>query len=67
VLRSVLDNQSGAPRDIVTLNAGAAIYVSGKSATLADGIAIATKVIASGEAARMLNKLVEFSNQFPQT
>jgi anthranilate phosphoribosyltransferase len=67
MLRSVLDNQSGAPRDIVTLNAGAAIYVSGKSATLADGIAIATKVIASGEAARMLNKLVEFSNQFPQT
>lgn len=63
-LLSVLDNQPGAPRDIVQLNAGAAIYVAGLSATLADGITRAAEVITSGEAKAMLEKLIRFSQQF---
>lgn len=65
MLAGVLDNKAGAPRDIVQLNAGAAIYVAGLSPTLADGIARASDVIANGEARAMLDKLINFSNQFP--
>ena len=38
MLLDVLDNQAGAARDIVLLNAGAAIYVAGLSDTLANGV-----------------------------
>jgi anthranilate phosphoribosyltransferase len=63
MLISVLDNQPGAPRDIVTLNAGAAIYAAGLSETLAEGIARAGEVIASGEARAKLEQLIQFSGQ----
>jgi len=63
MLRGVLDNQSGAPRDIVQLNAGAAIYVAGLSNSLSGGIARAGEVIASGEAKAKLEQLIQFSNQ----
>ncbi|MDD4929282.1 MAG: anthranilate phosphoribosyltransferase [Gallionella sp.] len=61
MLCAVLDNTPGAPRDIVTLNAGAAIYVAGLSASLADGIARAAEVIADGSAKAKLEQLIEFS------
>ncbi|MFA6970019.1 MAG: anthranilate phosphoribosyltransferase [Gallionella sp.] len=61
---SVLDNQPGAPRDIVQLNAGAAIYAAGLSTSLADGISRAAKIIASGAAKQKLVQLIEFSGQF---
>lgn len=64
MLTGVLDNLPGAPRDIVQLNAGAAIYVAGLSASLADGIARAAQVIADGSAKAKLESLIEFSNQF---
>jgi len=64
MLLGVLDNQPGAPRDIVQLNAGAAIYVAGLSKTLADGIALASEVIANGKAKTMLTSLIQFSQQF---
>ncbi|MDO8351554.1 MAG: anthranilate phosphoribosyltransferase, partial [Gallionella sp.] len=64
MLTSVLDNQPGAPRDIVQLNAGAAIYVAGLSNTLAEGIARAGEVIASGTAKAKLEQLIEFSGKF---
>jgi anthranilate phosphoribosyltransferase len=38
MLLAALENRSGAARDIVALNAGASIYVSGLAATLADGV-----------------------------
>ena len=66
MLTGVLDNKAGAPRDIVQLNAGAAIYVAGLSATLAEGVTRASEVIANGEARAMLGKLIRFSNQFPE-
>jgi anthranilate phosphoribosyltransferase len=64
MLQGVLDNKPGAPRDIVTLNAGAAIYVSGLSRTLVEGIETAREMIASGRAKFMLENLIRFSSQF---
>ena len=64
MLRGVLDNLPGAPRDIVTLNAGAAIYVSGLSATLSDGVKRASEVISDGSANAKLEQLIQFGGQF---
>jgi len=63
-LLGVLNNEVGAPRDIVQLNAGAAIYVAGLAATLKDGIAKADQVIASGAAKNKLRQLIQASNKF---
>jgi len=63
-LLGVLNNEVGAPRDIVQLNAGAAIYVAGLAATLKEGIAKADQVIASGAAKDKLQQLIQVSNQF---
>lgn len=62
MLLSVLDNQASAARDIVLLNAGAAIYVAGVSATLADGVSKAREVISSGAAKNKLLQLIQISN-----
>lgn len=59
IIESVFSNKPGAARDIVCLNAGAAIYVAGLSTTLAEGVARAADVIASGGAAAKLSALVE--------
>ena len=55
--------KSGAARDIVLMNAGAAIYVSGQAASLQAGIQKAAKVIDSGAALEKLNQLIAFSNK----
>jgi anthranilate phosphoribosyltransferase len=62
MLLGVLENQPGAARDIVQLNAGAAIYASGITATLADGVKKAAEIIASGAAKQKLQQLVQVSN-----
>jgi anthranilate phosphoribosyltransferase len=61
-LLGVLNNEVGAPRDIVQLNAGAAIYVAGLTNTLEDGVAKADQVIASGAAKAKLDQLIALSN-----
>jgi anthranilate phosphoribosyltransferase len=63
-LSGVLDNRAGAPRDIVQLNAGAAIYAAGLAGTLEDGVAKAGQVIASGAAKAKLAQLIALSNSF---
>lgn len=60
----VLDNGPGPARDIVMLNAGAAIYVAGLAASLKDGIAKADEAIASGEARNRLDRLVVLTQSF---
>ncbi len=67
MLLGVLDNKPGAPRDIVQLNAGAAIYVAGLSNTLAEGVSRALEVIENGEARALLDKLIQVSRQFSPT
>jgi len=63
-LSGVLNNEVGAPRDIVQLNAGAAIYVAGLTNSLEDGVAKADQVIASGDAKAKLDQLIALSNSF---
>ena len=62
-VREVLAGKKGPFRDIVLLNAGAAMVVGAKAANLADGVALATHSIESGAAARALAKLVAVSNR----
>ncbi|MGR9116327.1 MAG: anthranilate phosphoribosyltransferase [Gammaproteobacteria bacterium] len=62
MMLSVLDDQPGPARDIVALNAGAAIYAANLSDNLQAGIQKALQVIASGAAKAKLDQLVEFSN-----
>ena len=62
MLLGVLDNQPGAARDIVLLNAGAAIYVAGLAETLGQGVKKAAEVIANGAAKNKLAQLIQLSN-----
>ncbi|MBL8512540.1 MAG: anthranilate phosphoribosyltransferase [Betaproteobacteria bacterium] len=61
---SVLDNQKGPAKDIVMLNAGAAIYVAGLANDLWGGVAKAREAIESGAAKAKLNALVAASQRF---
>ncbi|MDN5934891.1 MAG: anthranilate phosphoribosyltransferase, partial [Nitrosospira sp.] len=63
MLISVLDNQPGPARDVVLLNAGAAIYVAGVAGSLEQGVEKARAAIESGAAREKLRELVEFSNR----
>jgi anthranilate phosphoribosyltransferase len=63
MLLSVLDDLPGPARDIVLLNAGAAIYVADRADTLGEGIELAREAIRSGAAREKLRQLVAFSNQ----
>lgn len=64
IIRSVLDNQQGPARDIVQLNAGAAIYTAGITDSLADGVEKADAVITSGEARNRLDRLAILTQSF---
>jgi anthranilate phosphoribosyltransferase len=61
LMRQVLDNQPGAPRDIVVLNAGAALYAANVATGIADGIAKARVALESGAAKAKLEQLVRVS------
>ncbi len=63
MLLGVLDGLPGPARDIVLFNAGAAIYVADRAATLGEGIEMARGVIESGAAREKLAQLVAFSNR----
>jgi anthranilate phosphoribosyltransferase len=56
MLLRVLDNTAGAPRDIVALNAGAAIHTAGLAPTVDDGVRLAQAAIADGRARRCLEE-----------
>jgi anthranilate phosphoribosyltransferase len=62
LLLGVLDNTTGPARDIVLLNAGAAIYVSGLADTLAHGVKKAAEIVSSGAAKNKLQQLIQTSN-----
>ena len=63
IIESVLNNESGPARDIVALNAGAAIYVAGLAPDLGAGIKTAQAAIASGAAKKKLHDLVSLSRK----
>ncbi len=66
-LRIILPVLSGAPSaasDLVSLNAGAALYVAGLAADIPSGLAQARQLLSSGAVAHKLNHLIEFTQQY---
>jgi len=63
MVESVLDNKPGAARDIVILNAGAAIYAANLTDTLAAGVGQAAQVLTSGAARAKFDALVAYSKK----
>jgi anthranilate phosphoribosyltransferase len=63
VLEALADTP-GTPREIVTLNAGAALYTANIAASVADGIARAREAIASGAARAKLDQFVAYTQRF---
>jgi anthranilate phosphoribosyltransferase len=65
ILRGVLDGSiEGAKRDVVLLNAGAALVAGGKATSITDGIGLAREAIDSGAAVKKLDALITSSQQF---
>jgi anthranilate phosphoribosyltransferase len=65
IIREVLSGQKSARRDVVLLNAAAAMVASGRADHLGDAIALAAKSIDSGAAAAKLEALVRFTHAHP--
>jgi anthranilate phosphoribosyltransferase len=63
MIHSVLAGEPGPARDIVVLNAGAAIYAAGLAANLREGVGRAGEAIDNGTARQRLDALVRFSNE----
>ena len=59
----VLEGKEGPRRDIVLINAGAALYVAGKAADIRDGVRLAAESIDSGRARAALDRLVAITTQ----
>jgi anthranilate phosphoribosyltransferase len=62
IARAILAGESGAPRDIVLLNAAASLLIAGRVASIAAGVRAAADALDSGAAARVLAQLVHVSN-----
>jgi len=62
LLRNVLGGQTtGAPADIVALNAGAALYVAGRASSIADGLGQAQTALQSGRASATVDELASLT------
>lgn len=61
-IRDLLAGHKGAYRDIVLLNAAAALIVAGKAADLKAGVALGADAIDDGKAAKILERLIAVSN-----
>lgn len=59
----ILRGVKGPKQTAVLMNAGAALYIAGKAASLKDGVALAAELIDSGKALATLNKIIEVSNR----
>jgi anthranilate phosphoribosyltransferase len=65
MLLAALDNQPGIAREIVALNAGAALYTANLAETIGHGISKAREAIASGAARAKVDQFVQFTRKFP--
>jgi anthranilate phosphoribosyltransferase len=63
IARRILDGAPGAPRDVVLLNAGAALEVAGFAGSLEEGMGTAARAIDDGDAVKTLARWVEVSNE----
>ena len=64
IIQSVFSNTDGAAHDIVCLNAGASIYVSGVTDSFAEGVQLARKVLAEGTVRKKFNDFIELTQSF---
>ena len=62
MIRLMLQGEKSPRRDLVALNAGAALYISGKASSIKEGIALAENSIDSNNAQAVLDKVIEISN-----
>ncbi len=62
-IEAILAGEPGPRRDIVLLNAGAAIFIAGRARSLADGVAVAAASLDGGEARQALDRLREASGK----
>ena len=67
ILHRVLANEPGPARDIVLMNAGAALYAADVADSLADGIERARSALASGRAAEKLDQFVQATQRLAAT
>jgi anthranilate phosphoribosyltransferase len=64
MLLGVLDNQPGAAREIVALNAGTALYTANVADSIGAGIALAREALASGAARAKMEAFVACTKKF---
>ncbi len=64
ILLGTLENQPGPARDIVTLNAGAALYTANLADSVAAGVQCAREILASGAARSKLDEFVRYTQKF---
>ena len=65
IAMSVLGGEPGAARDVVLLNAGAALFVAGRAADVAEGMALAAESIDSGAAAEVVDASARHVDAWP--
>jgi anthranilate phosphoribosyltransferase len=63
-IQRALANEDGPVRDVVLLNAGAALYCAGVAATVIEGVRRAREAVASGSALAKLSQFVNMTNKF---
>lgn len=60
IIKSILNGENSARKEIVVLNSAAALYVSSKAKSLIEGIALADKSIKEGKAKKVLEKVIKY-------
>ena len=63
ITKAILNGEKGPKREAVLLNAGAGLYIAGKSRTLMEGVLRAEQIIDSGRAKRQLEDFIRCSNE----
>src|SRR5436190_5177319 len=61
IITSIFDGQTGPARDVVLLNAGAALFIAGAATSVDEGILRASRAIERGDAKRTLERLIALS------
>jgi anthranilate phosphoribosyltransferase len=63
LIRKMFEGERGARRDIVAINAGAALVVTGAAKTLREGAESAVEAMQSGAAMKKLDEMIEFGEK----
>lgn len=64
IILRIFKGENGPKRDIVLINAAAALYIGKAADSMQEGIGLAGRIVDSGKALRKLEELREFSNMF---